>query len=306
MNYVETIPSASCRIAIIGDVHNQWNLVDNQLLLKLGVDLALFVGDFGNEDVSIAQLVAEIELPTAVILGNHDAWYSATSWGRSQCPYDRTQEDWVQAQIDVLGDRYVGYGQRSFAQFNLSVVGSRPFSWGGDQWRNPDFYQSRFGIGSFAESTTKMVTAAAQADTDQLILIGHNGPTGLGDQPEDICGKDWEPLGGDFGDPDLAAAIEQLQGLGKSIPLVAFGHMHHQLRHTRERLRTPVRRIGGTLYLNAARCPRVVNFPPVLHNFSIVTLQAGRVTEACLIWVDRQGEIQRTEDYLAELNPVIQ
>jgi uncharacterized protein (TIGR04168 family) len=295
MNYVESIPSIDCRIAIIGDVHNQWDLIDNQLLHQLNVDLVLFVGDFGNEDISIAQIVAQLELPKAVMLGNHDAWFSATSWGRSQCPYDRTQEDRVQEQIDILGDSYVGYGQRTFPQFNLAVVGSRPFSWGGNQWRNQDFYQSRFGINGFAES-----------NASQLICIGHNGPAGLGDAPEDICGRDWEPLGGDFGDPDLTAAIDQLQTQGKSIPLVAFGHMHHQLRHTTERLRTATRRLGQTLYLNAARCPRIVNYPPILRNFSIVTLHDGQVTEAQLIWVDAQGKIQRSEDYLTDLNPVIQ
>jgi uncharacterized protein (TIGR04168 family) len=306
MNYVEDISSVSCRIAIVGDIHSQWDLADNQLLHYLGADIALFVGDFGNEDVAIAEIIAQLELPKAVILGNHDAWFSATSWGRSQCPYDRTQEDRVQEQINILGESYVGYGQRSFPQFNLSVVGSRPFSWGGDQWRNKDFYQSRFGVNSFAESTAKILEAAQQATGAQIICIGHNGPAGLGDRPEDICGKDWQPVGGDFGDPDLAAAIAQLQSRGKSIPLVTFGHMHHQLRHTAEKLRTPVQRIGKTLYLNAARCPRIVNYPPILHNFSIVTLQNGQVTAASLIWVDRQGQIQRTEDYLTELNPVIQ
>jgi uncharacterized protein (TIGR04168 family) len=306
MNDIATISSGSCRIAIIGDIHSQWSLTDNQLLPKLAVDLVLFVGDFGNEDVSIAKIVSELELPKAVILGNHDAWFSATDWGRSQCPYDRSQEDWVQAQIELLGDSYVGYGQCSFPQFNLAVVGGRPFSWGGDQWRNQKFYQSRFGINSFAESTAKIVAAADSTNAKQLIFIGHNGPTGLGDQPEDMCGRDWTPVGGDFGDPDLAAAIEQLQSQGRSIPLVTFGHMHHQLRHRTDRLRVPARQIGDTLYLNAARCPRMVSYPPILHNFSIVTLQDGQVTEASLIWVDRQGEIQRSEDYLRTINPVIQ
>jgi uncharacterized protein (TIGR04168 family) len=306
MNIFDSIPSSSCRIAVIGDVHSQWDLTDNLLLKKLAIDLVLFVGDFGNEDVLIAQIVAELELPKAVMLGNHDAWFSATSWGQSQCPYDRTQEDRVQAQIEILGESYVGYGQCSFPQFNLAVVGGRPFSWGGDQWRNQEFYQSRLGVSNFAESTAQILAAAEQTTMEQLILIGHNGPTGLGDQPEDICGKDWAPIGGDFGDPDLAAAINQLQARGKSIPLVAFGHMHHQLRHRKDQLRVPARQIGETIYLNAARCPRVVNYPPILHNFSIVTLQDGQVIEAKLIWVDQQGEIQRSEDYLTANNPVIE
>jgi uncharacterized protein (TIGR04168 family) len=294
------------KIAVIGDIHGQWSSMDSSLLSHLAVDLVLFVGDLGNEDVAIAQKIADLDLPNAVILGNHDAWFSATDWGRNQCPYDRTQEDWVQDQIDILGNSYVGYGQRDFPEFNLSIVGSRPFSWGGGQWRNREFYHSRFGVGSFAESTAKIVAAAAGASCDRLIVIGHNGPTGLGDRPEDICGKDWEPLGGDYGDPDLANAIAQIRAMGKSIPLVAFGHMHHRLRHTAARLRQPIKQVDGTLYLNAARCPRIIHASPTLRNFSIVTLSDGRVSGARLVWADEQGQIHQEEDYFATPSPVIQ
>ncbi len=36
-----------------------------------------------------------------------------------------------------------------------------------------------------------------------LIVMGHNGPSGLGDRAHDICGVDWVAKGGDHGDPDL-------------------------------------------------------------------------------------------------------
>lgn len=59
---------------------------DAAALYHLGVDLALFVGDFGNEAVALVQQIADLDLPKAVILGNHDAWYSATAWGAKNAP----------------------------------------------------------------------------------------------------------------------------------------------------------------------------------------------------------------------------
>ena len=39
------------KIAVIGDVHDQWEIEDNLALEALQVDLALFVGDFVNESL---------------------------------------------------------------------------------------------------------------------------------------------------------------------------------------------------------------------------------------------------------------
>jgi uncharacterized protein (TIGR04168 family) len=288
------------KIAIVGDVHNQWEDRDAIALHHLGVDLVLFVGDFGDEAVDVVAKIASLDLPKAAIFGNHDAWYTATKWGRSKCPYDRTREDWVQQQIDLLGDSYVGYGKLDLPQFNLTVMGSRPFSWGGERWKYTDFYQQRFGVDSFAASTQRMLEVAESAACDHLIVIGHNGPTGLGEAPEAICGKDWgEPLGGDYGDPDLADAIAKLQAQGKSIPLVTFGHMHHKLRHTTEQLRQPlVIDATGTIYLNAARCPRIfATVEMTVRNFSIVTMRGGKVTKAGLVWMTENHQIGHEEIY---------
>jgi uncharacterized protein (TIGR04168 family) len=288
------------KIAVIGDVHNQWEADDALALQNLGVNLALFVGDFGNEAVDVVAAIASLDLPYAAIMGNHDAWYSATDWGLKRCPYNREQEDWVQLQLDLLGDRHVGYTHLDFPSLNLTVVGGRPFSWGGSIWKCPNFYQERFKVNSFAESTEKIVAAALASKYSNTIFIGHNGPLGLGDSPESPCGRDWEPLGEDFGDPDLAEAIEKTIMAGKQIPLVAFGHMHHQLRHTREIKRTAlVNSPTGTIYLNAACVPRIIEVDGArLHNFSLVELEAGNVTSARLVWVDKQGNITQEKQLL--------
>lgn len=284
------------QIAVVGDIHDQWEAEDAKALKRLEVDLVLFVGDFGNEAVEVVRAIANLDLPKAAILGNHDAWYSASDWGRKKCPYDRTKEDRVQQQLELLAEAHVGYGKLDFPQLNLSVVGSRPFSWGGSKWKNRGFYRERYGVDGFAESTERIVAAAHQTAHETIILMGHNGPTGLGDTPESTCGKDWNPIGGDYGDPDFAAAIAAIQAAGKKVPLVTFGHMHHRLRHTSTELRRAIQQEAGTIYLNAARVPRIVEFKGERHrNFSLVSLQNSAVEHVSLVWVSEDGQIASEE-----------
>ncbi len=278
----------SIKIAVVGDVHDQWEDADGAALKQLGIDLVLFVGDFGNESVPVVRAIAALDLPKAAVLGNHDAWYTATDWGRSKCPYNRQQEDRVQEQIDLLGAAHVGYGKLDFPELGLTVVGSRPFTWGGSEWKYGDFYHSRFGVPSFEASAERILSAARRAACETVIFLGHNGPAGLGELPEDPCGRDWNPLGGDFGDPDFATAIAGARAIGKKIPLVTFGHMHHRLRHTQQRLRRAVHvSPEGTVYLNAASVPRIVKTETdCQRNFSIVSLSGGAVCQISLVWVD--------------------
>jgi uncharacterized protein (TIGR04168 family) len=285
-------PLESCRIAVVGDVHNLWEAEDEPALKHLGVDLVLLIGDFGNEAIEVVQAIAQLSLPKAVILGNHDAWFTATAWGRRLRGFD--QSDRVQQQLDLLGAAHVGYGKLDFPQIGLTVVGSRPFSWGGSTWKYNSFYRQRFGIDSFEASTARIVAAAKTAAYETVIFIGHCGPKGLGDQPDDPCGKDWHPLGGDYGDPDFTAAIDQTRACGKHIPLVAFGHMHHNLRHTKAHLRKMLQTDSeGTVYLNAASVPRIVQTARGrLRNFSLVTLEAGLVSQVSSVWINSEWAIE--------------
>lgn len=297
----DNISSKLIKIAIVGDIHDRWEAADEIALQHLGVDLVLFVGDFGNESVQVVRAIAAVKLPKATVFGNHDAWYSASDWGKQKCPYDRQKEDWVQDQIDLLKETHVGYSKLDFPELQLTVVGSRPFSWGGDVWKNAEFYKERFGVTSFAESTAKIVAAAQTAAYDTVIFLGHSGPVGLGSNADDPCGKDWQPLGGDYGDPDLTEAIASVRKLGKTIPLVTFGHMHHDLRYTKQHLRkTFAISSEGTMYLNAARVPRIIQTPQgdKLRNFSLVYLQGGVVTQASLVWMGKDFTVVSEEKQL--------
>ncbi len=296
------------KIAVVGDVHEQWEADDGIALQQLDIDLVLFVGDFGNESVEVVRAIAALDIPKAAVFGNHDAWYSASEWGRKKCPYDREKEDWVQQQMDLLGETHVGYGKLDFPKLNLTVVGSRPFSWGGAVWKNADFYQERFGVANFEESTARMVAAANSAAYETVIFLGHNGPVGLGDLPEDPCGKDWPPLGGDYGDPDFSKAIAQTRTAGKMIPLVTFGHMHHKLRHTSKLLRKPVYASSeGTVYLNAASVPRIIETGSERRrNFSLVSLKAGVVSQIFLVWVGKDYTVTSEQILYQQPNQVVQ
>ena len=278
------------KVAVIGDIHDLWELEDNAALEQLDVDLALFVGDYGNEAVEVVRRIAAVEVPKAAVMGNHDAYYSASTKGVQNCPYDRGKEDWVQLQMDLLGEAHIGFGKREFPQLGLTVVGGRPFSWGGSKWRYRKFYRDRFDINSFDESLDLIMAAADEAEHNTIIFVGHVGPYGLGNRPEDPCGKDWGKNGGggDYGDPDFADAIALTQETGRRVPLVTFGHMHHQLKNNSEQIRTRVASdTKGTIYFNAANVPRIEATPEgYRRSFSLVTLNQGTVESIDLVWID--------------------
>ncbi|MEL6489245.1 MAG: TIGR04168 family protein [Cyanobacteria bacterium J06634_6] len=285
----QPVHQSTVKIAVIGDIHDLWELEDNAALKHLDVDLALFVGDYGNEAVDVVRRIAAVDIPKAAVMGNHDAYYSASNKGIKKCPYDRTREDWVQLQMDLLGDDHVGFSKREFPQFNLTVVGARPFSWGGSKWRYRKFYRDRFNVRGFDESLELIMAAADEAEHSSIIFVGHVGPYGLGDQPHDPCGKDWGKNGGggDYGDPDFEKAIALTQESGKHVPLVTFGHMHHTLKNSTQQLRTRVTKTDETVYFNAANVPRIEKTPlGSRRSFSLVTLTNGIVESIVLVWLD--------------------
>ncbi|AUT03907.1 TIGR04168 family protein [Nostoc sp. CENA543] len=299
--------STTLKIAVVGDVHDLWETEDGIALKHLGVDLVLFVGDFGNESVEVVRAIASLDIPKAAVMGNHDAWYTATEWGRKKCPYDRTKEDRVQEQLDLLGAAHVGFSKLDFPEWNLTVVGGRPFSWGGHEWRFADICKDRYGVSTLEESAARIFASVKSAACDTIIFIGHNGPSGLGDRPEDPCGKDWHPIGGDFGDPDLAEAVSLTINAGKQIALVTFGHMHHALRHTKKQLRKAVfRSPEGIFYLNAASVPRIVEQDgEKLRNFSLVSLEGGIVTKAALVWLGKDFQVVTEEIFYERSHSVV-
>ncbi|WIA29197.1 hypothetical protein OEZ86_011708 [Tetradesmus obliquus] len=303
------------RLAVVGDVHDQWSAKDAAALKALDVDFTLFVGDFGNEKVSVVKEIASIGEPKAVILGNHDAWYTMTARPRSRSPSPPTATvaaaaaaaaaaaegtpqpppDRVQHQLDALGDCHIGYSHMQLPNSSISLVGARPFSKGGKSMRTiKDFMARLYNIHDMGESAQRILQIIHNSvpHCNPLIIMGHNGPAGLGGERHNICGVDWVKEAGDHGDPDLAAVLQQLREAGRQVALVVFGHMHHKLQGSGNRQMVHVDD-SGCVYLNAATVPRVVpaprrgpDTPPATrHHFLVIELQNGAVQCAADTWV---------------------
>uniref|UniRef100_A0A1J3E121 Calcineurin-like phosphoesterase domain-containing protein n=1 Tax=Noccaea caerulescens TaxID=107243 RepID=A0A1J3E121_NOCCA len=244
--------SSLVRIAIVGDIHGFWNLnEDRRALGLLQPDLVLFTGDFGDEDVPLVQSVAALPFPKAVILGNHDAWHTQKL---------SKKQNGVQMQLDILGAEHVGYQRLDFPSCKLSIVGGRPFSHGGDQLHRKKLLVQRYGVRDMDASAGSICRAALGTPEDHVVIIlAHNGPTGLGSQADDICGRDWAAEGGDHGDPDLEQALRQLKETTKlSVPLVVFGHMHKELESGKGNRKMVVQDSDNQIvYVNGAIVPRV-------------------------------------------------
>ncbi|KAH9608475.1 hypothetical protein KSS87_020783 [Heliosperma pusillum] len=271
----------SFRIAVVGDVHDDWDLVeDTKALHFLKPDVVLFTGDFGNENVELVRSIANLKMPKAAILGNHDTWFTHR--------FSDKVKDGVQLQLECLGEEHVGYKHLDFPELKLSVVGGRPFSCGGSQVYKKKLLTARYGVSNMEESANRIHAAATRAPEDHsIIFLAHNGPTGLGSNADDLCGKDWVYGGGDHGDPDLARAISLVKETSSSpIPLVVFGHMHKDLACGGFRKMITVG-ADNTMYLNGAIVPRV-KYPGSggsVRGFTIVEFSGSTILQVTETWV---------------------
>nr|VDC86526.1 unnamed protein product [Brassica rapa] len=300
--------SSLVRIAVVGDVHGFWNLGEDQKALQLlQPQLVLFTGDFGEEDVPLVQSVAALPFPKAVILGNHDAWHTKKF---------STKQNGVQMQLDVayrfsffpaatnnsLGDEHVGYQRMDFPSLKLSVVGGRPFSHGGNKLHRDKLLLKRYGVRDMNASAGSICRAALGTPEDHVVVIlAHNGPTGLGSQAEDICGRDWFDEGGDHGDPDLEQALRQLKETTElSVPLVVFGHMHKELEGGKGNRKMVVEDSDNkVLYVNGAIVPRVIETNVesesggTVRAFTLVEILDGKIKKVVESWVQVTGSVAK-------------
>ncbi|XP_026426884.1 uncharacterized protein LOC113322913 isoform X2 [Papaver somniferum] len=298
---VSMAAASSIRIGIVGDVP----------------DLVLFTGDFGNENVELVKSVSELKLPKAVILGNHDCWTTQQ--------FSQKKKDRVQLQLECLGEEHVGYRRLDFPNLKLSVVGGRPFSHGGNRIFREKLLSSRYGVQDMNGSAKKICKASVGTpEGHSIVLLAHNGPTGLGSEKNDICGRDWVHQGGDHGDPDLEQAISNMKETTKfPIPLVVFGHMHKELASRNGRLRKMIV-VGAdnTIYLNGAIVPRVKKLfheqqtgtgssstegAPVslalepsgtVRGFTLVEINDGKLDKIAETWVSIIGDEIKIEEEL--------
>lgn len=290
-------PSSHATLTIVGDVHNRWRAADVIHLERGKQDLVLFVGDLGDEDVDMVREIAALRAPKVVMLGNHDAWQS---FGIRR-PTPKLLES-----LDLLGNDHLAYTTREIPSAAVTLLGARPFSWGGQSLRSPELYDQLYGVRTMRQSAARIADAAREAMHRDIVVLAHNGPLGLGHDPRDIYGKDFGKPGGDWGDRDLALALQRLEQMGLRVPVVIAGHMHHKLVHKKGEERVRFVRRGQTLFVNPAVVPRIAldADDEEVGYLLRLRLAGGRLTGLEEIWIDGQGDVKTVrEPEIVELAP---
>ncbi len=259
-------------------------------------DLLLFVGDLASyfrDGRSVARSLARLPMPILVMAGNHDGVslpqliaeaLCHDEWShRLGCGQSRRCRALERALAPVP---LVGYSLHPFhlKQQSLAVLAARPHSMGGPRLSFQRYLTERFGVGSLDESAQRLESLIDQWDGEQLIVLAHNGPSGLGSSGTDIWGCDFRASAGDFGDPDLARAVTYAQNQGKQVIAVVAGHMHHTLRGGGQRSWRVER--DGVIYVNAACVPRTVRRAGRRRRHHILLRWDGNRAQVEPVWVE--------------------
>jgi uncharacterized protein (TIGR04168 family) len=265
------------KLAVIGDVHGLFDDKDVAYLNASDYAGVLFVGDLGNYrdggDLTVARSIARLTKPTWVIPGNHDAVHLAQLLAEvvrrpnAARLWARRQGRRVAALSDALGPaKLVGYDRFAIEAEGetLDVIVGRPHAMDGGQLSFSYYLSERFGISTLEQSAQRLKTLVDQSTAKRLLFLAHNGPAGLGAARHDIWGCDFLPGAGDWGDVDLRDAIDHARAHDKQVLAVVAGHMHHKLRGGGNRTWTVQR--DGTLYVNAARVPRIQRRDGIRHH----------------------------------------
>ncbi len=277
------------RIAIIGDIHRHFSAEDVNAFNGAGYDLLLITGDLAdfrtNDALAVAGKLAQLHTPALLIAGNHDcttitqflAEVKGINWlaELSSAGQDKRVEELRQHLGRVT---FAAYSCHDFAinKQAFSIIAGRPFSPGGPELRFRPYLRQAYDIHSLEDSSRRLKQLVDEAAGGTLIFLAHNGPSGLGEEKDDIWGCDFREEGGDYGDPDLEAAIRYAKEQGKRVTAVVAGHMHHDLMNGGQR--RWLMQAEGTTYINAARVPRIFqNGGETHHHHLSMTLDKGVV-----------------------------
>ncbi|HEY6881651.1 MAG TPA: metallophosphoesterase [Polyangiales bacterium] len=254
----------TARIAIVGDIHGHWDDWDARYFSREPYDLMLVTGDLGSgssdHGVRIARSLGRVARRGLIMPGNNDVVHAAQI--AAEIGHQRGLASLLRhgggAAEHAAGEVHVcGYSVHpfEFAGRALSVLAARPYSRGGPELSYATELRERFGVSSMHDSTVRLCALIDRVQTRDLIVLAHNGPTGLGASATDLWGRDFTAEQGDWGDPDLTAALAYARARDKRILAVVAGHMHTRTRNGEQRSWQDTR--DGTLYINAARVPRI-------------------------------------------------
>lgn len=256
--------TAVASIALVGDLHGHWDAEDVGYFNASDYDLLLFTGDLGSgtrkDGLAIARSVARLNKRALVVAGNNDAPFGS----------EIAAEFRLQGGLTTLMRLTAGHALSSQSEghvqlcgyctqhvqlpgLELSIVVGRPYAMGGSELSFAEALAERHGITNLAQSRHRLCALIEQAPTQDLILLAHNGPAGLGAEMTSIWGCDFRPEAGDWGDEDLLHAVQHAERIGKRVLAVVAGHMHR----SSELSRCATLQRASVLYVNPALVPRV-------------------------------------------------
>ncbi len=192
-------------------------------------------------------------------------------------------------QIKILQDKFCGWNLKVFNN-QVNILGARPCSSGGGYFLSREM-KGVYGPLSEEESIKKIINCAMDSREDlPLLVIAHSGPSGLGSEPNSICGKDWKPPAMDWGDRDLSFAISEIQK-ERYLDLVVFGHTHNELKRNLGRRKMFLLDRRGTAYLNCAVVPRYKRneYGEIIINFSWIEFENKKLSHISERWYSEAG-----------------
>lgn len=254
------------KIALIGDLHGKWTAPDNEFFNDAAYDLLLFVGDLGSgtlrNELALIRLISEVRVPGLVLPGNNDAPFLG------HLAAEFAHQNGALALREIIGAprgahlELCGYSNHELETDGalVTLIAGRPCAMGGSEFSFAQELSRNYGVTSLVDSTHRLKAQVDDARTDALIFLGHNGPFGLGGNAGDLWARDFSlphaenpPL--DWGDTDLADAVQHAKHQGRDVLGVIGGHMH---RRPGDNDRFSVLR-DGTLYVNPGVVPRIVS-----------------------------------------------
>ncbi len=258
------------RIALIGDVHLAWGADDVAWFdARPDYGAVLFTGDLPGlrhrRAFDVAARMAPLETPAYMIAGNHDGpslfelLLDLLNLSHRYAPLARSVAKRVGRLDEALGNvTLAGYSHHTLER-GLGLIVARPHTQGGGLNFAP-YIAEAYGPRNLAESSKKLCDVVDACPHERLVFLGHNGPSGLGDQQNAMWGADHRRRGGDWGDVDYRAAIDHALATGRRVLAVVAGHMHQRTKQ--KKIRPWCTRRDGVLYINAARVPRVFHQGP--------------------------------------------
>ncbi|MBP6682169.1 MAG: metallophosphoesterase [Halioglobus sp.] len=291
----------SIAIGVVGDLHTHWDDVDVAQFDGSNYDLLFFTGDLGggtrDSSLRMARVMSRLSKPALVMPGNNDTGDIAEL--AAELSY-RSGINWLAAARRALPTNAGGGADASInlcgysahrltrGAVDVTLIAARPHSMGGSQLSFPDQMMSGYGIDSIDASTARLFELVDQLETEQVVFLAHNGPSGLGDAADAMWGCDFRPGGGDWGDEDLSAAIEYAVSQGRRVLAVVAGHMHLRTKAGHERPWRVER--AGILYINAARVPRIFAAKGDVHRHHVALRITAAGVEAEEVLVPESGQ----------------